>query len=240
MAPRIVPLFCCCLLLAGGCNSLANQGDHGDDASGGADAEDDEGAGGDAGSGGATGEEPGGSGAATAMSCAQEPLPCGGDPVGKWQIQKSCLLDLLGTLSCAGVRGDGSQVLQSGTMSFNADNTFSSLTAVSGQLKITYPGECTAGLDCKALAATFSATLPSGYRTEQCVAAGTGCACTFTVEMSGIVDAGIYSTSGDVLTMTSGSGVSAQVDYCARGNSMSLLSRNPSTGTTAQISWLVK
>lgn len=201
----------------------------------------DEGGRGEAGQGGASaGDSDGSSGPPTPTSCTGLPSPCGGDPVGNWKIEKSCLLDLVGTFSCAGVHGDGSKVLQSGTMTFGADNTYTSLTAIAGPLEVTYPPECTGGLDCKSLAMSFATALPSGYRTEECVSVSGGCSCVFEVDIMNIVDRGIYAPAGNVINMTSAQGVSIQVDYCVRGSEMTLVSRNPSTGTTAQISWLAR
>jgi hypothetical protein len=181
------------------------------------------------------------SGEPTPVPRCEEPTPCGGDPVGTWTIEVSCLGELVGTPSCAGLMGDSSGITQTGTLTLFADHTYSSTTNIFGIQKTTYPAACIAGLDCATLATVNAATAPAESGNISCTATSAGgCSCTSEVSVMGIVDHGTYSTSGDILTQVRTNSNPFDVEYCVRGRSLTLLSRNPSSGSVAQVVTLSK
>jgi hypothetical protein len=174
------------------------------------------------------------------VSCAV-PQPCGGDIRGTWRIARSCEKELLATFSCAGTVGDGSGLTETGTMTFNADNSYGTDTDLSGTLKVGYPAICLGAQSCADLAVNLKATLPAEYESIRCAATlDGGCNCSFALEFRDLSERGIYSTDGSVLTQLRSNGVSLQLDYCAQGGSLTLVGRNVTTGNVARVVWLTK
>lgn len=207
--------------------------------------------GGEPNGGAASGEGPNGgassgggeSGGSVGLSCDITPVPCGGDPSGSWQIQKSCLLNLVGTASCSGLTLDGSGLMQTGSINYAADKTYSSTSALTGVLKAFYPTACITGLTCPSLAQALSSASMPGYGMFDCAndtSGGGGCLCTSVVSTQAVVETGSYSTSGNVLTQTRSGGGSIAVEYCVQGRTLTAASRSPSTGKVAQIVLLDK
>jgi hypothetical protein len=167
------------------------------------------------------------------------PAPCGGDPTGEWQIQNSCIVEFIGVASCPGLLADGTALIQTGSMTYAADKTYSSTSDLAGTLKTTYPAACLQGLDCAGFQALAEATAPSGDSSLSCAGGDSGsCLCTTTVSTTGIMEHGSYTTNGHLLTQTRSAGSSLDIEYCRSGSSLSLVSRNISTGMPAQITTL--
>lgn len=170
----------------------------------------------------------------SAFNCSAPPPGCGGDVVGTWQIEQSCIATLVGTASCPGLTADGTGLTQTGRVTYGADLSYSSTTSISGTLKTVYPSSCTSGYSCDDLATALSAASPSGYSAPNCTTLSNGCACTFQVSDQTSVETGTYALNGNVLTQHRSSGTSIDIDYCVRDRSLTLASQNPGTGTQAQ------
>ena len=174
------------------------------------------------------------------FSCSSPPAGCGGDVVGTWQIEQSCIATLMGVASCAGLIADGTGLTQTGSMTFGADMTYSSTSTTSGTLKTVYPTECTAGLSCTDLATALSAGLPAGYSAPDCTTVASGCSCTFQVSGQTTADSGTYTLSGNTLTQKRTNGGSLAIDYCVRDRALTMVAQNPGTSTQAQTVLLEK
>ncbi len=85
----------------------------------------------------------GGDTGGVAASCGKV-LPCGGSLTGTWTVSSSCesATDLTGGNACPAATIDESQLVASGTLTFNADMTFVSNTSQSGTRRFSVPLDC--------------------------------------------------------------------------------------------------
>ena len=155
---------------------------------------------------------------------------CGGDLVGTWNVQSSCLtvsgsLDVrsLFSFSCAVGQVTGSLQV-SGSWSAKADGTFVDGTTTTGTEQLTLPADCLvlsgAAVTCEKLGEVMSGGY---YDTASCTtAAGGGCSCSATVKQKGSIGLpstsaqtdGNYTISGNTLKITQDEGSYA---YCSSG-----------------------
>ena len=206
-------------LLCGGCNS---------------------GAGGSPGAGGS-----GGGGGAACPSV----TACGGSVVGTWTVSSSCLrvtgaLDLaVAGASCPSAPITGSLAV-TGTLTANADGTYSDDTTTSGDHQFTLAPSClvisSTPVTCDG-AASIIKTL--GYASLTCTpAAGGGCACAGTVHHTGSLGlisvapstSGSYTTSGNAIALSGDAG-DARYSYCVAGDKLTVTPQSTSPTITGTI-----
>jgi len=168
--------------------------------------------------------------------------PCGGDLVGTWTATTSCmtlsgLLDTtkLGTdCKTAPITGGTAQV--TGSITFNADNTFTDNTTTSITEHWTLLKACLSisgtVTDCTGMSSPVASIF--GYTTNTCLSnASGGCDCTSVLQGTtqtgglGVVDLnalanGNYSISGNVVTTTDGR-FNFPYQYCVSGNTLTLV-----------------
>ena len=162
---------------------------------------------GDAGAGG-TGGQPGGGGSCGTVS------PCGGDLVGTWTVARSCLVGTKDLSSiCASASAEVEYVF-SGTVTYNADGTYSSALAATTTAHEHYPSGCAPfGLTCEQLA---QVAIDAGVSAACSIDAAGACNCDSVPPATVDNAPGTYRTSGGMLTTTHGS-TTTTGSYCVQG-----------------------
>ena len=200
------------------------------------------GSGGSVGSGGNS--QPADTGACPGMTS------CGGDLVGTWNANSSCL-NVTGALDLSMIVGKDcpsgpitGSLQVDGTWTANTNGTYTDNTVTSGDEQITLGASClvisSTPVTCDGAANLLQSVL--GFSDFKCPSAtGGGCNCSGTVQQTGTMGfvsqspstSGNYKTSGNVVTISGDSG-DTQFSYCVSGNklTMSPLGTNPTmTGT---------
>jgi hypothetical protein len=177
------------------------------------------GGGGRAGSGaaGGAGGQTGGTGGRSA-SCATV-SPCGGDIVGTWKVTQSCVTATADLSSvCAGASGELAYMF-SGTVTYNADRTYTSALSATVIADEHYPSGCAPfGLTCAQLEQSGREAIDAGKITSySCSTDAAGaCNCESVIPETSSNTPGTYSTSGGMLGTTAG-GMTSTDSYCVQG-----------------------
>jgi hypothetical protein len=155
--------------------------------------------------------------------------PCGGNLVGTWKFVAECDGADSQQNHCAG--GTTAQdletvtqsVIVSGTVTFNADMTYSIAKDTSDTITVMEPAECLGFAEtCDQLARTMG---PPELVT--CADAGNGCKCTQHPGDVTSYSTGSYTVVREQVLSTSGSSGSALgYNYCVQGDTLHLLGNN--------------
>lgn len=165
-------------------------------------------------------------GGGAAASCGKV-HPCGGDLVGNWKVAGICAnaaAIMAGTAddfpTCPDYRVDATGITASGTLSFKADMTFTSMVTIAGSEKLTLPLSCLNGLSCAefntAILTRMQQNPDPSIQSFTC-AGSSPCVCTITPTPEVATESGTYTTVGNVLTTTPTGGVPDSVEYCVQG-----------------------
>jgi hypothetical protein len=156
---------------------------------------------------------------------------CGGDIVGTWSITSSCLdVDVSGSIPdyCPTATAKPVDVQIRGTVTYNADLTYSRQIIFSGGVAINFPASClTTGdagkpMTCDQLAQELM--LDVNYASVSCVAATSGCACTGTLApQTTQIKTGMYTatSTGLLIETETGRATPDTSDYCIKGSTLS-------------------
>jgi hypothetical protein len=164
-------------------------------------------------------------------TCGSTPA-CGGNIVGTWRIVSSCGSSptTVNGKQCAGAQPMQVTFSVSGTITFNADLTYSSNATASGMESISIPASCLAqsGATCAELDQLLS--MNPAAAGSHCSASGNGCACSVLIPASTDSQTGTYATTlaGVITEMPSG-GAPSVADYCVSG---SMLTFSPHAGSS--------
>jgi hypothetical protein len=169
--------------------------------------------GGSGGAGGAGGKAGGTGGTGGAANCNAVTQACGGDIVGTWKVTQTCLSaskDL--TSVCAGASATFDYTFN-GTVTYNADKTYSSSITGSAVVHEHYPAGCMPfGYTCTQLDQT---AMDAG--TGSCSTDATGtCNCDGVATATPSTVTGTYTASGGTLT-TMHDGTTSLASYCVQG-----------------------
>ena len=167
---------------------------------------------------------------------------CGGDLTGTWKITSTCLSidpSSLGMTDCPGETLNVTDLKETGTVTFNADKTYSSMTSVSGSFVIGLPKACLTQqgvtVTCSQLNQVIQQNAQPGDPTFACTdAGGGGCNCTVTLPSTPSQETGSYSTTtAGVLTQSpTANGTADQSDYCVKGQTLTV---SPHADATAMM-----
>ncbi len=190
-----------------------------------------------------------GGGAGGGASC-PDGTACGGDVVGTWTVTSSCL-SVNGTLdltqageaaACPTAPVTGSLQV-SGTWTANADGTYVDGTVTTGTEQFTLGPSClvisSTPVTCDGAGGIIKAL---GYASVTCTPTSNGgCACSATVQQTGVLGVvsvsptpnGNYATSGSALTITGDVG-DTKYEYCVAGDQLTVIPRtmHPTTSGT--------
>jgi hypothetical protein len=189
------------------------------------------GAAGSSATGAAGSSAPGAAGSsAPGAACTNTPA-CGGNIVGTWKITDSCVGsgDLLEPATdCPGQTGSTSNFQITGTLVYNADDTYTATTSSTGNVIIKYPNTCltTNGITCDELSQGVMEELDmpgAAFTAGSCAAAPTACVCTLAIDSAGSIENGTYTTTAaGVLTQTPNGGDIGNSSYCVKGSTLTL------------------
>jgi hypothetical protein len=160
---------------------------------------------------------------------------CGGDVVGTWTITSSCVSassSMTSDSSCPTATTSGSAFNVRGTITYNADGTYSVNATIGGTVNVYLPASCltTNGVTvtCDQLNQEFASNPTAGI-TVIC-SGSSGCTCVETVADQPSSETGTYTTtSAGVVTTTAADGTASQADYCVKGTKMT---QSPHAGST--------
>ncbi len=203
-----------------------------------------QGTGGAGGAGSDTGGAGGSSGSGGGPASCSYVTPCGGDLVGTWTVDASCLavsgvLDLSSFgLGCSQASVTGTLGV-TGTWTANADGTYADNTITTGQEQIHLAAECLSVASTAITCERVGGPLESlGYSAVSCTDAANGaCSCAATVDQAGGIGLaplyasteGDFTTSGAELVITTGE---QEYAYCVSGATLTLTPQSASrTGT---------
>lgn len=152
--------------------------------------------------------------------------PCGGNPVGTWQIQSSCAVGLDSALSTAlgPACADAMHLLAAdhqGTLTLSADGIYSEQSTTDMEMESSFSLACVNAMAGSTLTAEQMPAFCSQYQTEMrasaqvteanCAMSGEECVCN-TVSHYQFAGSGTYTVSGATLTNDQGSSMS----YCVQ------------------------
>ncbi len=149
---------------------------------------------------------------------------CGGNLVGTWNVVDACTS---GAPTSAANPNCPSEMLHvssstvSGTMTYNADMTYSISFTETASDTLTLPVSCLGTYTCETFPMTFNSTTMA-----TCTTAGAYCNCNVPFSVKNTTQ-GTYSVSGNTLTTTASNGGSSNVGgggYCVSGSTLHLLS----------------
>ena len=154
--------------------------------------------------------------------------PCGGSVVGTWTIVNTCVSQSGFTPPAACPQVSISETVnEMGTITFNADNTYSEAVSVNATLNEIIPASCLSGLTCSQLNDTIgAATMTDGGTTTSatCSGSASACDCRITISGSNISATGSYVASGNMLTVTPSGGNASTDGYCVQGTMLHVTS----------------
>jgi hypothetical protein len=159
---------------------------------------------------------------------------CGGDLVGTWDLLGACvnqtaLSSSLMDSGCPGASISISNLSIAGSLTLNADNTYSSQSLMETfTFTETVPGSCLGGQTCAQLntaAQSAVADPTSGIQSVSCSGIGT-CVCTFGASVAAMGEAGTYQLAGNNLITTPASTgtADAPTGYCVQGTKAHFIS----------------
>ncbi|MGA7124463.1 MAG: hypothetical protein WBY94_30455 [Polyangiaceae bacterium] len=171
----------------------------------------------------------GSNGAGGADHCGSVPACGGSNVVGTWKIVDACESASPGTASasCPGETVQVSSVSAAGTITLNADMTYSSSVSTSATVVLSIPMSCISSggvtITCDQLGMAASAL--DGGDITSCTTSGSNCNCSASASSPTTSDSGTYSISGTTVTITSANGGTASMEgYCVQGNTLHILS----------------
>ena len=173
-----------------------------------------------------------GCGAGSGGSCGAT-QPCGGDLVGAWTITAGCssrsvaaseLMTIVGG-PCPTLAITSTEDHPSGTITFNADLTFTASYSITGSITAAVPARCFDEMPCAALEAFLGM---EGLLVHGCTGTAT-CACTIDRVPQTLDGAGTYVASGNLLELHPDGAPIVLKQFCAAGSTLHLTGVNGST-----------
>jgi hypothetical protein len=154
---------------------------------------------------------------------------CGGNLVGTWTITNICSAPPSSSTGTCTTATDTSRLKETGTITFNADQTYSINVTIGGSVNETIPTSCL-GITCAEESALLSqSTL---YSSAVCTTVGDNCSCQLVYAGQTLAGTGTYVIQGTSVTITTTGSSSGSTDnYCVIGSTMTLSSM-PMPGMT--------
>ncbi len=171
----------------------------------------------------------GSNGAGGADHCGSVPACGGSNVVGTWKIVDACESASPGTVSasCPGETAQVGSFSAAGTITLNADMTYSSSISTSATVVLSIPTSCLpsggVSLTCDQLG--MAANALDGGDTTSCTTSGSNCNCSVSASSATTTDSGTYAISGTTVTITSATdGSTSTSGYCIQGNTLHIIS----------------
>lgn len=177
-----------------------------------------------------TGGAPGaGGGGGTGNALCGKPACGGASVVGDWAFVSTCASVSSSALdNCAGGTIDRSGVHRSGSITLNADTTFSTSETDTGTFIFDVPTSCLGGGTCAMLQTAFQGPGYVGqpnpiFSSATCSTTATGCRCLLGALGMATNATGTYSVSGTSLTLVYSTGDVADDTFCVSGSDLHLI-----------------
>jgi hypothetical protein len=157
--------------------------------------------------------------------------PCGGSPVGTWSVQQYCVSGGESFIDdCPDAKLSPSGLKAAGTVTYNANMTYTQNLTFSGSAVMTLPNACLDGLSCAQAQQAFSAVLTndpdSPFASVTC-AGSKDCTCTLNFRPTPSMQSGRWTVNGNTLTeLETGAPATESVsnEFCVATNTMNLRS----------------
>lgn len=153
---------------------------------------------------------------------------CGGNVVGTWKVADSCITSSTASMPNTSCPGETLQVASfqaSGTLTLNADMTYTTALSTAATLQLVEPLSClssgTVTATCDQLAMGLNA---ADAGSANCTTSGMNCNCTSTFSQPTTTQTGTYSLSGTTVTITPANGTASTDSYCVQGSTLHVLS----------------
>jgi hypothetical protein len=163
---------------------------------------------------------------------------CGGDIVGTWKITSSCIsvdaTSMVASMGCPGETASASGFTITGSITYNADMTYSSNSTLSGNVVVGLPASCLTQqgitITCGQLQQVLQGmAATAGFQSVRC-SGSSGCSCTVALAPQASTETGTYgTTAAGVLTTTAAGGTPSGGDYCVKGTT---LTESPQAGAS--------
>lgn len=168
--------------------------------------------------------------------------PCGGNLVGTWKFKSACVdpsaasaavtSAMTGGATCSTATVQSTDAKVSGSMTFNADNTYQSDMTLTTTVKMLLPSECLTfqgiTVSCDQLNQVVASGAVTGIDSFKCSTAGTGCSCAVAVSNKD-TSSGTYTASGNSVALSNS--LQGGGDYCVQNNELHLISLSMPMGT---------
>jgi hypothetical protein len=153
--------------------------------------------------------------------------PCGGEiSPGRYKIASFCssVMGNVPSAGCpAGITVASSNLSLTGTVTFNADKTYSTAGMASGSVVETIPQSCLAQGGLTLSCAQLSQLVQQDSPGSSCSGSG-ACTCTLVLDAQPTAATGTWATSGTTLTITPEGEAGSQSQYCATPSSVDVTS----------------
>ncbi|MGH7272206.1 MAG: hypothetical protein ACREJ3_17390 [Polyangiaceae bacterium] len=158
---------------------------------------------------------------------------CGGSLVGTWKIIDACQTGAAGSGTTSACPGETSSLseMASGTLTFNADMTYSGSATISVSDTLSIPASCLTSNGVTISCAAFGSFVNSGAGdsgvSNTCNSVGSTCSCAISSSTQNVAEMGTYTTSGNTFTDTptngSGSLTMGTSSYCVSGATLHII-----------------
>lgn len=147
---------------------------------------------------------------------------CGGDVLGTWEIVQSCVGSLTGVETCPGITGDDSALVRTGTITYNDDQTYTSVLSTTGTLVLAYPLSCIEPVSCDELGRSLEAAVQAGVSQVICEEIEDACSCEVTFDQT-FTETGTYETDAIGLRQKADTTLYPKtLEYCVTGDTLTL------------------
>jgi hypothetical protein len=131
---------------------------------------------------------------------------------------------------CPSATASAAGLKVTGTVSYNADLTYTFMSTISGSTSVTLPASCLSSqgvtVSCDQLTQAFMTLAQqgsSGFKSASCSSAGSGCTCNVVLNDQTTSESGTYATTAaGILTETPANGTASQSDYCVKGSTLTV------------------
>jgi hypothetical protein len=151
--------------------------------------------------------------------------PCGGSVLGTWNVVSECISSNAGMSSfggCTMTFSDGIESV-SGTVTFNADGTYTSDVSSTTTQTTTQSSGCFPSFGDSGTSPACPSPVNTNQPQETCQPWQGGCRCTRTSTTATSMGSGTYATSGTTFTTTSkGSTQPSVATYCVSGAALTI------------------
>jgi hypothetical protein len=134
--------------------------------------------------------------------------------------------------SCPGETLQVTGFQAAGTLTINADMTYTTSTSTTASIQLVEPVSCLGGGTCSQLSMSLSSS--DGGISGSCTTSGANCNCSGSISAPTTTEMGAYTVdaTAKTITTTPANGTSTTNSYCVQGSTLHILSVPMGMGTT--------